>query len=498
MHIVTDTEESAPAPTSTLKLMTSSETNGLPWVAYRRRPSSGDADSFFFIVTTPAPEARAIHTSDDFDTAPKAERAAREWCTAYVAPTAAQGSNELAAFEGEPLPAAPPRDEIFVAGWLIMFDEGRGGTIDATAVDPDGVVGEEFKGYETRALAEADARTWAEAHPFVIHDEGGDEPNLDADEAEVSSSDQPPADVAAAAAAPTADPPAPEPTPTPTPAPATPVAALLREEGYEPDQSRDWSTVDEVWTLLSERDSISDRLAIAEAAKARAAAQAKEISKQLEECDTKIRVARNNAERQRVLPLHPAPRTFAGSEATRAKIGADAAQVAARLTWAFNGVEHRVCHESVAGADGPRFTAWLDGHRDQTEGFGETLDQAVEACKNTASVIFANADPGQTKSSEDKGPVADGPTPAKRGRAAKLKGHDQVAVIAAVESVLTWPEATEILGCSKAQLEAYADKVGINLAKIQGRRAGEEKPLPEAPAEKVRKPRSRRPKGGGK
>lgn len=249
--------------------------------------------------------------------------------------------------------------------------------------------------------------------------------------------------------------------------------------------------------MLSERDAVSDRLAIAEAAKARAAAQAKEISKQLEELDTRIRVARNNAERQRVLPLHPAPRTFAGSETTRAKIGADAAQVAARLTWPFNGVEHRICHESVAGADGPRFTAWIDGRRDDTEGFGESLEQAVSACQDAASIVFADTDPGETKPSEDKGPVADGPrTAAKRGRPAKLKGHDQAAVIAAVEGVLTWPEAAEILGCSKAQLEAYADKVGINLAKHQGRRAGEEPQLPAAP--KVSKPRGRKPKGGAR
>lgn len=468
---------------STLKLMTSSETNGLPWVAYRRRPSSGDADSFFFIVTTPAPEARTLHTSGDFDTAPKAERAAREWCNAYVPPA---NTPELPASE----PPAP--DDIFVAGWLILIDEGRGGTFDAATLDPDGIIAEKFTGYETRDLAEADARKWAEAHPFFIHDEGGDEPpEMDAgsdgagDETEGSQDE-----VAAAAPVSAAEPPAPELTPIPAAAPAASPPAS------EPEPSRDWSTVDEVWTLLAERDAISDRLALAEAAKARAAAQAKEISKQLEELDTRIRVARNNAERQRVLPLHPAPRTFAGSETTRAKIGADAAQVAARLTWPFNGVEHRICHESVAGADGPRFTAWIDGRRDDTEGFGESLEQAVSACQDAASIVFADTDPGETKPSEDKGPVADGPrTAAKRGRPAKLKGHDQAAVIAAVEGVLTWPEAAEILGCSKAQLEAYADKVGINLAKHQGRRAGEEPRLPAAPAAKVSKTGRGRGKG---
>lgn len=528
MHIVT--EESSAPPTSQLKLMTASQTNGLAWVAYRRRPASGEADSFFFIVTTLAPEAKALHTSGDFATAPKAERAAREWCNDYVPqpsspePTEPAEPAEPAALEpaepeiagaAEGAPAeesntaggAPPpfegeptefsASDIIVGGWLIYIEPSKRGGFDGECRDTwtGEIATEDFKGYETAAACEAAARTWAEENPTATELARR---SAEAGEAEAAAVD--PAPVPEAPPGPAA-PPAPAASPAPAPTPATPTPAPPPRS----DRSEDWSTVDEVWTLLAQRDEISDRLAIAEAAKARAAAQAKEISKQLAEVDTQIRVARNNAERQRSLPLHPAPRpTFASSEQTRGRIGEEAANVASRLgadgprssrlTWSFNAVEHTICHEQVAGADGPRFVAWIDGRRDETEGHGESLEQAVEACKNTASVIFADSDPGQTTPSTDAGPVADGQrTPPKRGRKPKLGKHAYADVIAELEKHLSIVDVARELGCTPQQLDEYLTKTETGISKHLGRKAGEET---EAPAAKVGKVRGRRKAGG--
>lgn len=457
MHVVTNTE---PATiNSDARRVGGGATNGLTWTAFRI------VDNFCFTV---ASGQAVLHTSaTEFATAPKAERAAQEWCASYVVPSAAANIPEPAGV---------------VSGWTVRIEDDRG-AYKAVLEAPDRDT-EVLRGFEHRADAIKAAAEWASSNPcdgsppFAAPSDDAD-PSTPFDDDAPAHSYSEPGPAPQTAASDEATSPAPAPVPDLAPTPTTP-----------PEPSRDWSTVDEVWTLLAERDAVDDRLALAEAAKQRAAAQAKEIRSELEELDARIRVARNNAERQRVLPLHPAPRTFATSEAVRAKIGADAA------TWAFNGVEHRVLHEQVPSSDGPRFVAWLDGHRPLTEGHGETLEQAIEASRLAASSMWADADPGQTTPSVDAGAVADGPRkPAKRGRPAKLKGHDKAAVIAAVESVLTWPEAAALLSCTTDQLEKFAAKVGINLTKHQGRRAGEELALPEAPQAKAGKPRGRRKVG---
>lgn len=480
MHVISGTEAAPAVITSKARRISggTDQATGYLWTVYRIE------DDFAFTVETST--GREIHRSAaEFPTAPKAERAAKTWCETCVEPAPAEEGRGAEAV----MPAAV--DEAAVCGWRIHVLDDRGGYQASLVADDDVTAVEVLPTCETHQDAVTAAIEWARENPC-----GNAEPTTPFDdttdprplgvhtgELEIPAGREDPGANACPRPAGDDAPPALAPPP-----PATP-----------PDPSRDWSTVDEVGTLLAERDAVDDRLALAEAAKQRAAAQAKEIRSELDELDARIRVARNNAERQRVLPLHPAPRTFATSETTRAKIGVDAAQVAERMTWAFNGVEHRICHESVAGADGPRFIAWIDGRRDDTEEFGESLEQAVAACQNAASIVFADTDPGQTTAGEDTGAIADGPRKtAKRGRPTKLKGHDKAAVIAAVESVLTWPEAAALLSCTTDQLEKFAAKVGINLPKHQGRRAGEELRLPEAPQVKAGKPRGRRSKGGVK
>lgn len=158
-----------------------------------------------------------------------------------------------------------------------------------------------------------------------------------------------------------------------------------------------------------------------------------------------------------------------GSNAPAASLGAD--------TWAFNGVEHTIEHQTTSNAGGACVTAWIRGHRDSTEGFGETLDQALEACKNMAAIVFADLAPGEAP---PEGP----PKPAKKAKGPKLRGHDHAAVLAAVARTSSTVEASVELGCTPQQLEKFAEKNGVTLK------------LPEAPAAKAGKARGRR--GGAK
>lgn len=159
------------------------------------------------------------------------------------------------------------------------------------------------------------------------------------------------------------------------------------------------------------------------------------------------------------------------SDAPAASLGAD--------TWAFNGVEHTIEHQTTSNPGGACVTAWVRGHRDSTEGFGEDIGQAIEACKNMAAIVFADLAPGEV-------PAEGPPKPAKKSKGPKLKGHDHAAVLAAVASTSSTVEASIELGCSPFQLEKFAEKNGVTLK------------LPEAPPAKAGKARGRKPKGGAK
>lgn len=169
----------------------------------------------------------------------------------------------------------------------------------------------------------------------------------------------------------------------------------------------------------------------------------------------------------------------------RATTGEEAQQLAdgpslATATWAYNGIEYIIELQTTTNASGPCVTAWIRDHRDGTEGFGETVDQALDACKNAAAIVFADLEPGEP-------PPAGPPATAKKSKGPKLKGHDQAAVLAAVARTDGTVAASIELGCSPFQLEKFAEKNGITLK------------LPEAPPAKTSKPRGgRKPKGGAK
>lgn len=503
MHVVPESP-AEPAPiNSKARVISGGVVGALAWAVVRI------IDDFAFTVTGPGGRgdngAATLHTSaPEFGTAHKAERAAKAWCDAWVPrPDVASERGEFLRQASEVVDelrqAAAVEPAGVVGGWTVRIKDDRGAY--TAVLEAPGRETEVLRGFERRATAIKAAAGWASANPC---------------------DGSPPFEEPSAAAAANMSTPFDELVAEPT----------LADLGAEPYPPRD----DELTTLRARLAATETRLAAALArAPEDAATEYLALATREAELETQItgtkeilaglkaeltRVRRSMTQKavatmERISGRAPTEQltisgvAFAGvgEAAARAAVAFDQAgkaglSVRARLgaaTWAFNGTEHPVEHMAEETADGPRYTAWISGRRPFTEGHGETLEQAVEACKLTASTLFADME----QAGEDTGVVADGPRKTeKRGRPAKLKGHDKAAVIAAVESVLTWPEAADALGCSKVQLEAYAGKVGLNLAKHQGRRAGEELALPEAPQAKAGKPRGRRygatPNGGAK
>ena len=477
MH-ASETEAAPAVSTSKVRRISggTDQATGYIWTVYRIK------DDFAFTVATSA--GREFHRSvAEFPTAPKAERAAKTWCETCVEPAPAEAANRV-----EPAGV--------VGGWTVRIEDDRGAY--TAVLEAPGRETEVLRGFERRAAAIKAAAGWASANPC---------------------DGSPPFEEPSAAAA--AD--------MSTPFDELVAEPTLADLGAEPYPPRD----DELTTLRARLAATETRLAAALArAPEDAATEYLALATREAELETQItgtkeilaglkaeltRVRRSMTQKavatmERISGRAPTEQLTISGVAF-ARVGEAAARAAAALgqagkaglsvrvslggapTWVFNGVEHRILHETLPslGADGPFFVAWIEGHRPLTEGHGETLEQAIDACRLAASAVYPDV------AGEDAGAVADGPRKtAKRGRPAKLNGHDKAAVTAAVESVLTWPEAADALGCSKAQLEAYAGKVGLNLSHHQGRRAGEEMALPEAPQAKAGKPRGRRPKGGAK
>lgn len=169
----------------------------------------------------------------------------------------------------------------------------------------------------------------------------------------------------------------------------------------------------------------------------------------------------------------------AASQGRTAKVSIERQPAAGTEAWSHNGVDYIIEHQTTSNAAGPLSTAWIRGHRYATEGFHEQLDQAIEACKGSAAIVFADLAPGEA-------PAAGPPTPAKKAKGPKLKGHDRTAVLAAVARTENTVAASVEIGCTPQQLEKYAEKNDIDL-KVD---------LPPAPQAKAGKARGRRKAGG--
>lgn len=514
MHIVTDTDTGGSPPAiinNSARRVGGGVVNGLTWTAY--------GVGFEFCFRVEDDQEREVHTSPaEFPTAPKAERAAKEWCNAYVPAAPDLGGVEqpvTSALETgpEPTEAAPvpavmvqPGEEV-VAGWVVTIDAHNRG-FDVVLLDlwtGDAAEPESLSGtFETREGAAEAGRVWAEEHPTEHELErrrGLAEPTPEIPTPFDGPGDEPPADQAPAAEAAPSE---------PTPAPAVTRDEEMEQLRRERDQARrerdaayataaaDFlEATAEAEELLELAEKKQHWLGVIEDAKLELKLIEKKLGGKADSVARRIqgigRGERGQAYQQRL---------FANSAETREVVGGEARKVVERLSrpesildtakaagmeiashaWPYNGVEHHIEHEATAM--GPCITAWIRGHRQYTEGHGETYEQAVESCKSAAAIYFENCDPGETKPSEDAGAVADGPRkPAKRGKA-KLKGHDQAAVLAAIARTADTVAASIDLGCSPFQLQKYAEKQGLTLK------------LPAPPPAKASKPRGRRAKGG--
>lgn len=281
----------------------------------------------------------------------------------------------------------------------------------------------------------------------------------------------------------------------PVPTPAAPVAAPTPATG-EPPRGADWDTVDEVWTLLQQRDELSEQLALLRVRKKKLAGEEKELVEMINEKDLEIRFARQKVTgAQRALPLHQAPRPetpAAPAPMSQPQLAAAAEKAAHEIEgpevpWAFNGVDHTILVREVGPGS---WRAALRGHEDRTEAFDPDRAAAIEACRQRASIVFEDAEPGSTA-------IPDPPKKT-RGRKKKEAGEEQPPpaeeaadaprVIAALRLSMNLDEAAKKLKISTKTLQKWAAENGVTLSEHLGVELGKDEPAPA----------TKKPRGGRK
>lgn len=465
MHISTEDPSRQEQPLRRAKFISEGTVGRLSWIVY-----SAEVD-FYFRVRL---DGDAIFTSEaEYVTAPKAEKAAKAWCAAWCADPSNAPVNTGT--------SVPKKAE--VAGWEITVVDDRGGTYKAELVNAEtGECGtDEFKGYLATDAALAEASAWAKANPC-----DGSAPEA-VGEAPPSPTEAIAEALLEAEAVETEE-----------------LPAFIHDEGgeYPPEEDQDAAhaaldadaQLRELRRQLAEKDR---QLGAMKADIREAGAQADEASTLLAEIvedeatlkalkdalkakKSRFDLITGKMARHVKAVLHggepPAYQlTFGGDPATRAVIGADAAQVAEALpvTWPFNGKEYTIDVEPVATGG---FVAWLRGHRAATESPDETREGAIEAAKGRAATTLADAEPGESVPQDEvevKRPPKAGP---------KLKGRDADAVRAVLRTSPALIDALEQLACTKKQLENFCKKVGIENYSTEIHKDVE---LPAAPAEKA-------------
>lgn len=525
------------APPSTApprRLINASQANGLAWSVWR------ELDDFLYEVSPlkaradDPPTVTLYASAADFSTAHKAEQAAKAWCAAYVPPAAPEPAADREDHE-------VVRQAEVSGWLIQVTPSDRGGYNAGLIDLATGEVGPEQPDYESSELALDAARVWADRNSTKAEQEdqrasramdaalAGDDmstpfdgpgdittelvipPDLDAAPAlaQLEVEDQEAAKVLAEAVA-ARDAKLAPPVETPPAPPRDEELEHLRRELALARKERD-AAISGVAADFREVTAEAEELLALAARRDQLLFELEDKKLELRSVEKKL-AGKGGAVAQAVQSLSRGDRSrayqqrmpFATTPETREVVGALAEQQAAKLsprtaahgmtakvsvssdtpaaslgaeTWAFNGVGHTIEHQTTSNPGGTCVTAWIRGHRDSTEGFGETLDQAIEACKNMAAIVIADLAPGET-------PAEGPPKPAKKPKGPKLKGHDHAAVLAAVARTSSTVEASIELGCSPFQLEKFAEKNGVTLK------------LPEAPAAKAGKVRGRR--GGAK
>lgn len=159
-----------------------------------------------------------------------------------------------------------------------------------------------------------------------------------------------------------------EPAPAPTPAIQTP------------------SNADEIWTLMAAERDARRRRDDAKRALDRAKAHATAAEKDYEEAVRLREEAYEQANRQRELPLAPAPKPAA-------------ALPASPIAWAFNGRDFKIAWTR----QGERFHVEVtDAGKAVAEDAGENLEASIERVKSAVSDLYADADPGEAPTEKPK------------------------------------------------------------------------------------------------
>jgi hypothetical protein len=413
------------------------------------------------IVTGPYDGADAW---SGYETAGAALQVATEWARENPTPNcAARESSE----------AGEVKADAFCAGWAISVEKSSSGKFEAILVDVQtgepGALEEDLGGFDTFADAMREASGWAGRHQTPTHQ------LLTTTTAPVS----------------------PDPTLDTLALGESAEVARLRAENEKLRRERDLA--------VSQREA-AERGFVADASEAGVkAAQYQELRERrevliyeiasrkdrLKGVDEELRILSGDG-MEFLAALATGTRaksyqqtlTFDSSSAVKASVGAQAQQAgegigALAASWAFNGVAYTIEHHEENGPQGTRWTTWIKGHRDTTEGYGETYEQAVGHTQAAASVVFENLDPGQ---------AAPAPPVRMPTKKAKLKGHDIDAVTSALESSLSLLDAAESLKVNVPKLEAFLKKQGIVISKHLAKRAGEETPAPKA--KRGRKPKA--------
>lgn len=393
-----------------------------------------------------------------------------------------------------------------VGGWRILVVPDRGGCYQASVepidVAPDQVgptCDEDFKGYIERSKCQDAAVTWAAKHPCfsssTLPTEADDGASDEAEELVEDSAPEP----AEPPAAPARVEAAPAPAATPASAPShdpEAAATLSKYEQLRELAKREEELIREVNELAEDKKAIDAQIKAKTALIGVVRKEARDLS-----------LGRVRGPQQ-TLPLTTTTTTSPAPTAAPAPFGltpacADAAQETAdklkpvEERVVINSVEHtRITQTCGSGS----WESYLKGHKQDTEGYGETRAQAIEASDVRISVWSADHEPGTTTPSTDAGPVADGPRPpAKKSKARKLAGKTAEKVLTALREAMTGRDAAETIGCTEGELEEWLRLRGEGLSDHLGRDAGKDEPAPaRAKASSKKKAAKKVAKAGGR
>jgi hypothetical protein len=369
-------------------------------------------------------------------------------------------------------------DEAMWCGWRIVVSDDRGGTYKAEVFDDTGVAiaDPEFKGYRSKDLALADAQRWCEGNRAQVRyiDEVGASVECDdslpseaADETPFDELDVHPGAGRLLASAPIV-------TSLPVGAPPVRFGVVTDSSPSAPDRAELSISTDHAraFGLAQQRDAAKRALARKVDQKNALAAEIKAAKLGLEQMDADITdlLLGRALSVQVPLPIAETDPPFGTTPAA-----GDAAQAAAdklkpsifertinAVEWTFRVVE----------LDLGRWCARVEGTRGgDSEGFGETYDEAVATCESRLTIFLADCDPGTTTPSTDAGP---GPRKAKSK--VKLAGKTATVVESILRKSLSLGDAATDIGCSVDALKDWAGATGADLDLLLGKDSEPAKP----------------------